>query len=181
MTLEVEIQSTLQRWWSRLVWESEREFISPYNIDECVRRLKVLNTKHDEERSSFLSTFRFSIKDLEDHGDHFTFRLHMRMSKVILSADLFGQLIDMGETITQVKLRLGYTLGSVITLVLLIPFIFVVATVQSGINTGTLLFAAGFCIFILVMQISFGYGLKPELYQEIHKTLAGDKLPTHTP
>lgn len=172
--MKIESKSKFEQWWSQLVLETEREFVSPYSVDECVKRLKALDEKFHKERSSFFRLFSIYIKDFEDEGEFVSFKMSISMSKVMLSAELFGQLISNDESTTQVKLRLGYTLVSVLCLALLIPFMFIISISQAGMSAGTLLFAAGFGIFILVMQISFGYGLKPELYHEIHKELAGE-------
>ena len=119
--MEVESKTNLERWWSQLVWESEREFVSPFNLEECISRLKVLDAKHTKERSSFFSIFRFYLEDLEGQKEFSSFKMGISMSKVIITAELFGQLIYKAERTTQIKLRLGYTLGSIISLILLLP------------------------------------------------------------
>lgn len=173
--MEIESKSKFEQWWSQLVWESEREFVSPYTMDECVRRLKALDEKYHQERSSFFNIFSFHIRDLESNGDYFSFKMDIHMSKVMLRAELFGQLIYREENATQVKLRLGYTLGSIISLILLLPVLCIFSFIIGGTSTMDLLIVFAIYLFALFIQISFGYGLKPELYHEIHKELAGDK------
>ncbi len=173
--MEVESKTRLECWWLQLVWESEREFISPYNLDECVKRLKALSVRHDEERSSFFNTVRFYIRNIEDEGDYFSFKMDIHMNKVGISAELFGQLIYKDESTTEVKLRYGYTLGSIISLILLLPFLYIFSFIIGATSTVDLLILFGIYLFALFIQISFGYGLKPELYHEVHKELAGDK------
>jgi len=173
--LELEAKSKFEQWWSQLIWESEREFESPYTVDECVRRLKALDEKYHRERTSFFNIFSFHIRDLENNGDNFSFKMDIHVSKVMLKAELFGQLVYQKENATQVKMRLGYTLRSIISLILLLPILFLFSFIIGGTSTFDMLAVLGIYIFALFIQISFGYGLKPELYHEIHKELAGDK------
>ncbi len=173
----MEPKSNLKTKWSELplFWESTYEFVAPYDFDECIRRINLLDAKYRDEQKSLsnfvLSPERLEVSSQQDNGGVFNFKMSGSARKVMLDAQLNGQLFHQREGQTHVKIRVGFTWLSTTFLIILLPIVCMVIYAKSSNDPSSLAFAVCIYGFVLLLQFFFGYPLKSALYHDLHKAL----------
>ncbi len=171
---------------SPLFWQSEYEFVLPYNMDEAIRRINALGDKYRDERGGLWRLFfpieNFGVDSQEDNGAVFKFKMSGSASRVITNGELHGQLVYENDQQTRVKIQTGIKRLSIIELIIILPImsvIIVLATHAS--NTFEILVALAcsltFFSLIALPDLVFGYPLKTVLYDDLREALAVPKSP----
>lgn len=167
-----------------LVWQSNYEFVVPYNMDECIRRINTLGNKYWNEKQElwrfFFPSDNFGVDSQEDNGAVFNFKISGSQHKGTLTAQLIGSLIYESNQQTRVKIQTGFTRSSVIELVIILPImsiIFVLATHATNSFEILVAFGISFAFFSLIAFFAFlgGYPIKSQLYYDLRNALIPSK------
>lgn len=161
---------------SPLFWQSNYEFVAPYDFEECIRRINGLGENYWDERSEIS---KFEMDSQQDNGGVFNFKMSGRASKVMLHGELRGQLIYENDNQTRVRAHVGFTLWSAVALFVLVPLICIPSFLQSR-DTSSGLWVIGICVFgfIFVMQLWLGHSVKSQLYQDLRVAVMQRKSTT---
>ncbi len=166
---------------SPLFWQSEYEFVTPYDFEECIRRLNALRIKYWDEHSEVWRLFfpqpEFGIHSQEDNGGVFNFKMSGSQSKVILDAELRGQLCFQNEHSTRVKVIVGFTKSSLFWLIAILFMFFITSYITIGLNIGNVVMTTIIIGLFLLIQTAYGYSLKGQLYYDLHEALTPAEVP----
>ncbi len=182
-------KSKEDRFWSRLIWISTDEFVSPYSMDECIQRLENLAKAFEDNRRSnlFLPSPEYKIEGMQNNGGIFNFEASGQMSKVLFEPDAIGQLIYIDNTQTQIKFCTGYARSSLMIFLGIFIFCIIISIfVTPHPTSGSVLLASfivtiSFVIFavivVLLTNLPFTYMLQSQLRHSLHKALTAPSTP----
>lgn len=166
---------------SRLLWATPFEYVSPYSLDDCLNRFKLLELR-PVKAASKSPQIVFQLDEITDNGAVVYFNGRPSVKEMLFDVRILGQLVQVRNNTVRIKAQVGYTFASVFTFIsiaVVVNLFFILN--WWPLNANELLFLPLINTFVILLQLAYVRDMKRKIQQAMRETFAVSRPRTLPP